>query len=124
VSCSQCGSGEYQLVDEHTGEIVCCYCRNRWVVQELAKKTETEKFLEKQAKQPRVIQVNTTETDEKLMGMLTSIAGSSGRSILSSITYPFRRFFNAVGRAVTTILVLVGIAAIVLAVLYFLGYIG
>ncbi|MDR0346764.1 MAG: hypothetical protein LBH56_00085 [Coriobacteriales bacterium] len=80
VSCSQCGSGEYRLVDERTGEVVCQYCRNQWVVPELARKSETEKFLEQQAQQPRVIYDNTAETDRQLMGAVSGIAGIlSGR---------------------------------------------
>jgi uncharacterized Zn finger protein (UPF0148 family) len=93
VSCSQCGAGEYQLVDSRTGEVVCHYCRNQWIVPELAQKSETEKFLEEQAKQPRIIQDNSTETDRRLIGMLGSMASGTllaglrriGRTILITV---------------------------------------
>jgi uncharacterized Zn finger protein (UPF0148 family) len=90
VSCSQCGAGEYRLVDPRTGEVACHYCRNQWIVPELAQKSETEKFLEEQAKQPRIIQDNSSKTDQQLMEMVTSVASGSllaglrrvGRTIL------------------------------------------
>ena len=90
IECVQCGSNEYQLLDPKTGEVLCPYCRNRWIVLELVRKTETEKFLAEQAKQPRVIMDNTTETDKKLMDMFLGIGkGALGgliNRVLSIIT--------------------------------------
>ena len=84
VSCSQCGSGEYRLVSAKTGEVVCVYCRNQWIVPELIQKTETEKFLEEQAKQPRVIHDNTTETDKQLMDMMSGMVGAGAGAARSA----------------------------------------
>jgi len=77
ISCSQCGSNEYQLVNAQTGEVACRFCRNQWIESALIQKSETEKFLEEQAKQPRVIYDNTTETDDKILGIVRDF--SSGR---------------------------------------------
>jgi uncharacterized Zn finger protein (UPF0148 family) len=73
ITCSRCGAGEYQLLDTRTGEVICHYCRSQWIVPELQQKSQTEKFLEEQAKQPRIIRDNTTETDQKLMEMVTGL---------------------------------------------------
>jgi uncharacterized Zn finger protein (UPF0148 family) len=100
VSCSQCGSGEYQLVNARTGEVSCRYCRNQWIVPELAQKTETEKFLERQAQQPRVTYDNSSETDKQLMGMITSMATG--------------HFTAALKRMVKTVLVIIGIVIVAL----------
>lgn len=94
VSCSQCGSGEYQLLDASTGEVVCPYCRNKWIVPELRQKSETERFLEEQAKQPRVIVDNTTETDKQLMDMISRFAFANPLRAVSNFIR--RVFFVAV----------------------------
>lgn len=78
IECSQCGSHDYQLLDVKTGEVMCPFCRNRWIVPSLIQKTETEKFLELQAQQPRVIMDNTSETDEKIMDMLSGFFNLGG----------------------------------------------
>jgi uncharacterized Zn finger protein (UPF0148 family) len=116
VQCSQCGSGEYQLLDAKTGEVICRYCRNKWVVPELVVKSETEKFLEQQAKQPRVIQDNSTETDRQLMEMVSGLARSSGLNPLAAIGRFFRGIFSTIGRIVTTVLVVAGIILIAILV--------
>ncbi|MDR1013412.1 MAG: hypothetical protein LBL86_00290 [Coriobacteriales bacterium] len=107
VSCSQCGANEYRLVDERTGEVACQYCRSQWVVPELARKTETEKFLEQQAQQPRVIHDNTTETDRQLMGMIASLAGGG---LFAGLRTGLRRIAKAlVIVAVLAVTVVVGV---------------
>lgn len=73
IECSECGSHAYQLLDEKTGEVICLYCRSKWIVPSLIQKTETEKFLELQTQQPKLVVDNTTETDKKLMDMLTGL---------------------------------------------------
>jgi len=78
IECTQCGSEDYQLLDPKTGEVQCRYCRKRWIVLELVQKTQTEKYLIEQAKQPRVIMDNTTETDKQLMGMISGVLGLGG----------------------------------------------
>jgi len=100
VVCSKCGSVEYRVIDAQKGEVMCPYCHNQWIVPELIQKTETEKFLEEQAKQPRIIQDNTTETDDKLMDMVSGLAG----------TGPMR----SLGRVARTILIVAGIIVILL----------
>lgn len=90
IECSQCGSHEYELLSTKTGEVRCPYCRYMWTVPELIQKTETEKFIEQQAKQPRVVIDNTSETDEKLMDFLSGIFNMGGclsqvRSIVMGI---------------------------------------
>ncbi|MDR2105984.1 MAG: hypothetical protein LBP24_01080 [Coriobacteriales bacterium] len=97
VSCSQCGSGEYRLVDARTGEVTCAYCRNQWIVPELAQKSETEKFLEQQAKQPRIIQDNSTETDRQIMNVVASAASG--------------RLFSGLSRVLKTLIVTAAIIA-------------
>ena len=75
IRCTKCGSLEYKLLDAKSGEVACRFCRNQWIEPALKRMSETEKFLEEQAKQPRVIYDNTTETDEKLMNMIGGLAG-------------------------------------------------
>ena len=36
VECKQCGSNEYLLVSEQTGEVRCPYCRNNWIEPKIA----------------------------------------------------------------------------------------
>jgi len=36
IDCPKCKSGEYRLTNERTGEVMCPYCRNQWLVPELA----------------------------------------------------------------------------------------
>lgn len=112
VQCSQCGSGEYQLLDAKTGEVVCRYCRNKWIVPELVVKSETEKFLEEQAKQPRIIQDNSTETDKQLMEIVSSLTRASGCNPLAAVSRFFRGLFSTIGRIIITILVVAGIILI------------
>lgn len=100
VVCSKCGAGEYRVIDAKKGEVMCPFCHNKWVVSELAQKTETEKFLEEQAKQPRIIEDNTTETDKKLMDMVSGLAGVGPKSSMS--------------RAVRTVLIVVGVIVFLL----------
>jgi uncharacterized Zn finger protein (UPF0148 family) len=104
VSCSQCGSGEYRLADERTGEVVCEYCRNRWIVPALIKKSETEKFLEQQSQQPRVIRDNTSETDKQLMGMVSSLAGLATGGLFAGLRRVLKAAAIVVGLALLTII--------------------
>jgi len=80
IRCSKCGSADYQLLDAKTGEATCRFCRNKWIEPGLKRMSETEKFLEEQARQPRVTYDNTTETDAKLMEMIGGLAGARGVS--------------------------------------------
>ena len=43
IECVQCGSNEYILTNECTGEVMCPYCRAQWVVPALAQKLKEEK---------------------------------------------------------------------------------
>ena len=104
VSCSKCGSGEYRLIDARSGEVVCPYCRNQYIVPELVQKTETERFLEEQAKQPRVIMDNTSETDEKLMNMVAGLAGAN----------PVKAIGRMLRTVITAIIVIVFLLVVVL----------
>jgi uncharacterized Zn finger protein (UPF0148 family) len=106
VSCSQCGSGEYRVVDERTGEVTCLYCRNRWIVPELEQKSETEKFLEQQAQQPRVIYDNTSETDHQLMGVLSGLVYGPLSRLSASLMHIIRLVFIIAGVAVAIIVLL------------------
>jgi uncharacterized Zn finger protein (UPF0148 family) len=74
TGCSKCGSEDYDLLNPRTGEVLCGYCRNRWIIPALVQQTETEKFLAEQAKRPQVIVDNTTETDQQLMNIVSSVA--------------------------------------------------
>jgi len=102
IQCSRCGADDYTLLDPKTGEVICTYCRNRWIISELAQKTETEKYLEEQAKRPRVVYDNTTETDQQLMQTIAGMAG-----ITNSIG-------SIVGRVVKTIFVIIAITVFVI----------
>ncbi len=44
INCSQCGASEYQIVDQTTAEVICLFCRNRWVVPSLKFDEEKEEF--------------------------------------------------------------------------------
>jgi len=77
IGCSKCGSEDFRLLDQKTGEVICQHCRNRWIEPALIKKTETEKLIEEQAKRPRVVIDNTTETDKQLMDMISKVAGAA-----------------------------------------------
>ncbi|MCL1891552.1 MAG: hypothetical protein FWG00_06065 [Coriobacteriia bacterium] len=105
VTCSKCGSSDYKLLDAKTGEVMCNFCRNKWLIKDLVSKTETEKFLEEQAKQPRVIMDNTTDTEKKVMDMVTSVAGGG---CLRSITGIIRMILIAVV-VIVVIFVVLGI---------------
>ncbi|MDR0349984.1 MAG: hypothetical protein LBH64_00330 [Coriobacteriales bacterium] len=109
VSCSRCGGEEYRLIDASTGEVVCLYCRNRWIIPELIQKTETEKYLVEQAKQPRITYDNTTETDKQLMDVVSGLAGTSG--LLSSIGRALTRFLRVV--LVVIVIVIIALAAVI-----------
>ncbi|MDR2714397.1 MAG: hypothetical protein LBB42_02570 [Coriobacteriales bacterium] len=105
ISCSKCGSSDYKLLDAKTGQVMCNFCRNNWIVEELKTVTETEKFLEEQAKQPRIIMDNTTDTEKKVMDMVTSVAGGG---CLRSITGIIRMILIAVV-VIVVIFVVLGI---------------
>jgi len=75
IGCRRCGSEDFELLDAKTGEMLCKYCRNRWIEPALIQKTDTEKFLAEQAKQPKVVIDNTTETDKQIMDMFSKVAG-------------------------------------------------
>jgi uncharacterized Zn finger protein (UPF0148 family) len=111
VSCSQCGAEEYRLVDARTGEVICPYCRNRWIVPELIQKTETEKYLVEQAKQPQVMRDNTSETDKQLMNVVSGLAGTSG--LLHSIGQTLTRFLKVI-LTVAVVVIVVLVAFIVI----------
>jgi uncharacterized membrane protein len=89
--------------DAQKGLLRCDYCRNLWVDERFVQLSETERFLREQAKQPKVILDNTTETDRQLMSALGGLIsiGSVGASI---------------GRTLKTVLMVV-IALIVLVVI-------
>ena len=75
IGCKKCGSEDFSLVNPSTGEMLCSFCRNRWIEPSLIQRTETEKFLAEQAKRPQVVIDNTTETDKQLMDMASKAFG-------------------------------------------------
>ncbi|MCL2806751.1 MAG: hypothetical protein FWD27_01090 [Coriobacteriia bacterium] len=77
TGCKRCGSEEFELMNPKTGEVICAYCRNRWIETALIQRTETEKFLAEQAKRPQVTVDNSTETDKQLMDLMTKAAGAA-----------------------------------------------
>ncbi|MDR2586749.1 MAG: hypothetical protein LBC23_00625 [Coriobacteriales bacterium] len=109
VSCSQCGSGEYRVVNTQTGEVACAYCRNQWIVPELAQKSETEKFLEQQAKQPRIVRDNTTETDQQLMSAISGLASVATGGFFAGLGRTVRRIITA-AIVIVAVLVIAGVA--------------
>jgi len=36
IECSRCKSTDYRVINERTGEVMCSYCRNKWIVRALA----------------------------------------------------------------------------------------
>jgi ribosomal protein L37AE/L43A len=74
VFCPRCRADAYTVEDTSTGLLRCTYCRNTWVDTAFRQISETQAYLEEQAKRPRVIIDNTTETDEKLMEAVSSAA--------------------------------------------------
>jgi uncharacterized Zn finger protein (UPF0148 family) len=113
ISCSQCGSGEYRLVDARTGEVTCLYCRNQWIVPELIQKTETEKYLVEQAKQPRVTYDNTSETDKQLMSVLSGLAGALSFNPLRSVSQVLSRFFRVIILIIVFVVIVIGALVLV-----------
>ncbi|MDR2491878.1 MAG: hypothetical protein LBD25_00200 [Coriobacteriales bacterium] len=103
VTCSQCGSSEYRLADAKTGEVFCVYCRNKWIVPELVQLSETEKFLEAQAKRPQVVYDNTSETDRQLMDIVSGAVRTTALNPLRSL--------GRVVRVIVGIVVMVVLAA-------------
>ncbi|MCL2530279.1 MAG: hypothetical protein FWE41_08160 [Coriobacteriia bacterium] len=83
IGCKRCGSEEFRLLNVKTGEVICSYCRNRWIEPSLIEQTETEKFLAEQAKRPQVIVDNTSETDKQLMEMVTKAASATAGGCVS-----------------------------------------
>ena len=48
INCSNCGADGYRLKNPATGEVECVFCRSTWVVPELIRTTETQRFLDQQ----------------------------------------------------------------------------
>jgi len=108
LGCKKCGSEDFELLDAKTGEVLCNYCRNRWIEPSLIRQTETEKFLAEQAKRPQVVVDNTTETDKQLMDMITKAAGISAGGCLKKIAkFAFIALIIAI---VITVLVVFGLS--------------
>ncbi|MDR2108193.1 MAG: TFIIB-type zinc ribbon-containing protein [Coriobacteriales bacterium] len=120
LSCPKCHSEEFSVEDTRTGQLRCAYCRNRWIDERFIQKTETERFLEQQAKQPRIVLDNTTETDRQLMQALGGLS-----SIASVFTNPLRGCRSIIVtylKAFFRILILLAIAAgIIVAVTYWIS---
>jgi uncharacterized Zn finger protein (UPF0148 family) len=117
VTCSQCGAGEYQVVDVRTGEVMCKYCRNKWIVPALAHKTETEKYLAEQAKRPRVLYDNTPETEKQMMTVVSGLSRLLNFNPLRSLGWALRRLFRKILFVIAV--AIVALAAFVLFRFYF-----
>ncbi|MCL1797569.1 MAG: hypothetical protein FWG24_04580 [Eggerthellaceae bacterium] len=110
IKCPRCGAGQYNLTDSKTGEVICQFCRNKWIVQELIEKTATEKFLEEAAKQPKIMVDNTTETDKQLMDMIGKIASGG-----------FLNGVRRIGRGIRTIIIVVIVIVVAAFIINSLG---
>jgi Zn-finger nucleic acid-binding protein len=110
ITCPRCHAEQFTVVDQTTGLLRCDYCRNQWIDSRFIKLSETEKFIAEQAKQPKVIIDNTTDTDRQLMEM---IGGVMGGGLLGQAQGCLTRFTR-------TILIIV-IALIVLAAIGFIA---
>jgi len=106
LGCKRCGSEDFELLDAKTGEVICRYCRNRWIEPSLIQRTETEKFLAEQAKRPQVVIDNTTETDKQIMDLITKAAGVATGGCAQRVI-----------RLVTIVLVVI----VIIAIMFFLG---
>jgi len=104
IGCKKCGSEDFNLVDPKTGEMLCSYCRNRWIEPSFIQRTETEKFLAEQANRPQVIIDNTTETDKQLMDIASKAVGVATGGCL---------------RRATRIVIVILIAIVIIAVMSF-----
>jgi hypothetical protein len=81
------------------------YCRNQWIVPALAHKSETEKYLVEQAKQPRVILDNSSETDRQMMNAVSGLTSLLSFNFLHSIGLALRRFLKVVLFAIAVVIV-------------------
>ncbi|MDR1421839.1 MAG: hypothetical protein LBI64_03120 [Coriobacteriales bacterium] len=79
VTCPSCHGEDYVVLDEQVGLLRCRYCRNTWIDERFIKLSETERYLREQAKQPRVLVDNSSETDRALMGTIMGAGGLFGR---------------------------------------------
>jgi hypothetical protein len=87
VTCPSCHGETFTVLDDKTGVLRCAYCHNQWIDKNFIKVTETERFLQEQAKQPKIIIDNTTETDKQLMNMFSGLFGAimQGPSLLRGL---------------------------------------
>jgi ribosomal protein L37AE/L43A len=108
VQCPVCHGEDYLVSDQKTGLLRCNYCRNTWIDEHFIKLTDTERYLIEQAKQPRVVVDNTTETDQQLMKMLTGFANVPAM-LAQGAQRTFRGCLTLL--IVVAILIIAGIAA-------------
>jgi ribosomal protein L37AE/L43A len=73
ICCPTCHAEQFRLIDESRGQLRCEYCRNTWIDLRFKKVSSTERFLQEQAKQPRITFDNTTETDKQLLSLFTGL---------------------------------------------------
>ncbi|MDR2197670.1 MAG: hypothetical protein LBO07_06890 [Coriobacteriales bacterium] len=108
VTCPSCHADDFTVIDESTGLLRCSFCRNAWIDEHFVKLTETERYLREQAKQPRVITDNSTETDRQL---LQAVSGLSG--FMTQVGAVFRRALSGCV-VVAVLLIVLAILAIIL----------
>ncbi len=107
IECPQCKANTYRLLDAKTGEVICDFCRSKWIVPSLIQKSETEKFLEEQAKRPQVVIDNTSETDEQLMQMISGLAGGALSGGARALGDMIKRVLLIVGGIVLLVIILI-----------------
>ena len=74
IGCKKCGSGEFLLLDPKTGDMLCKYCRNRWVEPSLIQRTEAEIFRAEQANRPQVNEDNLIVIDKQQMDKMSKVS--------------------------------------------------
>ena len=75
VFCPRCHSEQFAVANANNGLLRCAFCRNLWIDERFIHKTETLKFLEEQAKQPRIVMDNSTETDRQMISAFSRLLG-------------------------------------------------
>ena len=79
VYCPVCHGESFCVEDPKTGLLRCNFCRNQWLDLHFQKVTETERYLQEQSKQPRIVYENSSETDQQLLKALFGLSGCVGK---------------------------------------------
>jgi Zn-finger nucleic acid-binding protein len=110
VACPSCHAEQFSLQDASTGLLRCAYCRNHWIDERFIKKSETERFIEKQAAKPQAPPSSTSDADTQMLGAIASIA--------RLFTNPFRGCLYSLRRTLLVVAFTVLAIAVLVLVVY------